>query len=145
MHHRCIVAFDKMEVYLFCEMRVTDVKHTSKRCILCGQPIRHKEKMQVRETRKCEAASESYRQEVKSSGVFTLTSKKAEPKVGHLQMIFRNINLASSLDLPACLLKQATTDCNHTHTPCIKHNAKLSGYKQSNWLQFLTGKHLKIK
>lgn len=41
----------------------------------------------------------------------TLTSKKAEPKVGHLKMSFRKASLASSLDLPACLLKYATMDC----------------------------------
>lgn len=41
----------------------------------------------------------------------TFTSKKAEPKVGHLKMSFRNASLASSLDFPACLLKYATMDC----------------------------------
>lgn len=35
----------------------------------------------------------------------TFTSKKAEPKVGHLKMSFRKASLASSLDFPACLLK----------------------------------------
>lgn len=35
----------------------------------------------------------------------TFTSKKAEPKVGHLKMSFRKASFASSLDFPACLLK----------------------------------------
>ena len=35
----------------------------------------------------------------------TFTSKKAEPKVGHLKMSFRKASLASSLDFPTCLLK----------------------------------------
>lgn len=41
----------------------------------------------------------------------TLTSKKADPKVGHLKMILRNMNLASSWLFPACWLKYVTIDC----------------------------------
>lgn len=80
---------------------------------------RDEEMMQAREDKTKEKHSvraTGQTGEVTGSGVFTLTSKKADPKVGHLQMILRNINLASSLDLPACLLKYATTDCNQTKT-----------------------------
>lgn len=44
------------------------------------------EKMSLRETNPTQTKPpiQSYRQEVTRSGVFTLTSKKAEPNVGHL-------------------------------------------------------------
>lgn len=53
-----------IQIFPLVEFDKTDVKNT---CVLT---VRHK--------------SESCRQELTGSGVFTLTSKKAEPKVGHL-------------------------------------------------------------